>query len=37
MEENQVVRSLHWIYYIQMIVSLIILTARYYAFSKGLY
>lgn len=37
MEENQVVRSLHWIYYIQMIVSLIILTAMYYAFSKGLY
>ena len=37
MEENQVLRALNWIYYIQMAVSLIVLTAMYYAFSKGLY
>ena len=37
MEENQVLRNLNWIYYIQMVVSLIVLTAMYYAYSKGLY
>ena len=34
---EQVVRKLNWIYYSQMIIALIVLTAMYYAFSKGLY
>ena len=34
---EQVVRKLNWIYYGQMIIALIVLTAMYYAFSKGLY
>lgn len=37
MEENQVIRQLNWIYYIQMVIALIVLTAMYYAWSKGLY
>ena len=36
MEENQVIRRLNWIYYIQMVIALIVLTAMYYAWSKGL-
>ena len=32
-----IVRKLNWIYYIQMIVALLALTAMYYAWSKGLY
>ena len=27
MEENQVIRRLNWIYYIQMVIALIVLTA----------
>ncbi len=34
---EQVVRKLNWIYYGQMLITLIVLTAMYYAFSKGLY
>jgi len=34
---EQVVRKLNWIYYGQMVITLIVLTAMYYAFSKGLY
>ena len=34
---EQVVRKLNWIYYGQMVIALIVLTAMYYAFSKGLY
>ncbi len=34
---EQVVKKLNWIYYSQMIIALIVLTAMYYAFSKGLY
>jgi hypothetical protein len=37
MEENQVIRHLNWIYYIQMVIALIVLTAMYYMWSKGLY
>jgi len=37
MEENQVIRRLNGIYYLQMVISLIVLTAMYYAWSKGLY
>jgi len=37
MEENKVIRQLNWIYYIQMVIVLIVLTAMYYAWSKGLY
>lgn len=37
MEENQVIRQLNWIYYIQMVIALIVLTAMYYMWSKGLY
>jgi len=37
MEENQVIRNLNWIYYIQMVIAIIVLTAMYYAWSKGLY
>lgn len=32
-----IVKKLNWIYYCQMIVALIALTAMYYAYSKGLY
>lgn len=34
---EQVVKKLNWIYYGQMAIALIVLTAMYYAFSKGLY
>ena len=34
---EKVIKQLNWIYYLQMAVSLIVLTAMYYAFSKGLY
>jgi hypothetical protein len=34
---NNVIRQLNWIYYGQMVIALIVLTAMYYAFSKGLY
>ena len=37
MEENQVIRRLNWIYYIQMVIALIVLTAMYYAWSTELY
>ena len=37
MEENQVIRNLNWIYYIQMVIAFIVLTAMYYAWQKGLY
>ncbi len=37
MEENQVIRNLNWIYYTQMVIALIVLTAMYYAWTKGLY
>ena len=37
MEENQVIRNLNWIYYCQMVIALIVLTAMYYAWSKALY
>ena len=32
-----VIKKLNWIYYSQMVITLIVLTAMYYAFSKGLY
>ena len=35
--EEKVIRRLNWIYYIQMVIALIVLTAMYYAWSKGLY
>ena len=31
------IKKLNWIYYGQMAIALIVLTAMYYAFSKGLY
>lgn len=34
---EQVVKKLNWIYYGQIAIALIVLTAMYYAFSKGLY
>ena len=34
---EKVIRKLNLIYYSQMIIALIVLTAMYYAFSKGLY
>ena len=34
---EQTVRKLNWIYYGQMVIALIVLTAMYYAFSKDLY
>ena len=34
---ENVVRKLNWIYYGQMVIALIVLSAMYYAFSKGLY
>ncbi|MCR5049592.1 MAG: hypothetical protein K6A36_00750 [Paludibacteraceae bacterium] len=34
---EQTVRKLNWLYYGQMAIALIVLTAMYYAFSKGLY
>ena len=34
---NEIVRKLNWIYYGQMVIALIVLTAMYYAFSKGLF
>ena len=34
---EQTVRKLNWIYYAQMIIALIVLSAMYYAFMKGLY
>jgi len=34
---EKVVRQLNWIYYGQMVIALIVLTAMYFAFSKGLY
>ena len=34
---EQVLRRLNWVYYSQMAIALIVLTAMYYAFSKGLY
>ena len=34
---NEIIKKLNWIYYIQMVITLIVLTAMYYAFSKGLY
>jgi len=32
-----IIKKLNWIYYSQMVITLIVLTAMYYAFSKGLY
>ena len=34
---ENVVRKLNWLYYGQMLIALIVLSAMYYAFSKGLY
>lgn len=34
---EKTIKQLNWIYYIQMVISLIVLSAMYYAFSKGLY
>ena len=34
---EHVVKKLNWIYYGQMAIALIVLTAMYYAFSQGLY
>lgn len=34
---NETIKKLNWIYYSQMVIALIVLTAMYYAFSKGLY
>ena len=34
---EQTVRKLNWIYYSQMVIAMIVLSAMYYAFSKGLY
>ena len=34
---EQVIKKLNWIYYSQMLIALLVLTAMYYAFSKGLY
>ena len=34
---EQTVRKLNWIYYSQMVIALIVLTAMYFAFSKELY
>lgn len=34
---NNVINKLNWIYYGQMVIALIVLTAMYYAFSKGQY
>lgn len=34
---NNVINKLNWIYYGRMVFALIVLTAMYYAFSKGLY
>ena len=34
---ENVVRKLNWIYYSQMVIALIVLSAMYYAFTKGLY
>ena len=34
---EKIVRQLNWIYYSQMVIALIVLTAMYYAFSKALY
>lgn len=34
---DKIIRQLNWIYYIQMVIALIVLTAMYYAWSKGLY
>ena len=34
---EQVVKKLNWIYYTQMAIALIVLTAMYYAFSKQLF
>jgi len=34
---EQTIKQLNWIYYSQMAIALLVLTAMYYAFSKGLY
>ena len=34
---EQTIKKLNWIYYSQMVIALIVLSAMYYAFSKGLY
>ena len=34
---EEIIKKLNWIYYIQMIVALLALTAMYYAWSKGVY
>ena len=34
---EKTIKQLNWIYYSQMVIALIVLTAMYYAFSKGLY
>lgn len=34
---EQTIKKLNWIYYSQMVIALIALSAMYYAFSKGLY
>ena len=34
---EKIVKKLNWVYYGQMVIALIVLTAMYYAFSKGLY
>ena len=35
--EEKIVRQLNWIYYGQMVLALIVLSAMYFAFSKALY
>ena len=34
---EQTIKKLNWIYYTQMVVPLLVLSAMYYEFSKGLY
>ena len=34
---EKIIKKLNWVYYGQMVIALIVLTAMYYAFSKGLY
>ncbi len=34
---ESIIKKLNWIYYGQMVIALIVLSAMYYAFSKGLY
>lgn len=34
---NETIQKLNWLYYSQMVIALLALTAMYYAWSKGLY